>query len=90
MRFDVWFPIFTLILGQGLVVAAKWLEIFWTRRQATKAQERTLLYDMQEAVDAFMRAWSRLQSERMGELIPPEPTVELVFGGKVGVDTRDN
>lgn len=57
MRFETWFPVFTLILGQALVVAAEWIR---ERRQANRQQRKQyadfqhqVLLDLQESLFQF-------------------------------------
>lgn len=45
MRFEVWFPVFTLILGGLLVMGQTWIETRWGRSERRESQREQFQYE---------------------------------------------
>lgn len=45
MRFEVWFPVFTLILGGVLVMGQSWIETRWGRKERRESQREQFQYE---------------------------------------------
>lgn len=85
MSFNVWFPVFTLILGQALVIGAKWLETKWQRRQSGNDRERATLVELQDALDDLLRrAWEADVFVQEHKPVPAELSAEhRIAAGRV-------
>lgn len=45
MRFEIWFPVLTLILGGALVMTQSWIETRWERRDRRESQREQFQYE---------------------------------------------
>lgn len=45
MRFEVWFPVFTLVLGGMLVMGQSWIETRWGRSERRESQREQFQYE---------------------------------------------
>jgi hypothetical protein len=45
VRFEVWFPVFTLILGGVLVMGQSWIETRWGRKERRESQREQFQYE---------------------------------------------
>lgn len=45
MRFEVWFPVFTLVLGGLLVMGQSWIESRWGRKERRESQREQFQYE---------------------------------------------
>lgn len=45
MRFEIWFPVFTLILGGILVMGQSWFETRWGRSERRESQREQFQYE---------------------------------------------
>lgn len=45
MRFEVWFPVFTLVLGGLLVMGQSWFETRWGRKERRESQREQFQYE---------------------------------------------
>jgi hypothetical protein len=45
VRFEIWFPVFTLVLGGLLVMAQSWTETRWGRKERRESQREQFQYE---------------------------------------------
>lgn len=45
MRFEIWFPVFTLVLGGLLVMTQSWIETRWGRKERRESQREQFQYE---------------------------------------------
>ncbi|HET9659033.1 MAG TPA: hypothetical protein VFP05_01810 [Thermomicrobiales bacterium] len=45
MRFEIWFPVFTLVLGGLLVMGQSWIENRWGRKERRESQREQFQYE---------------------------------------------
>lgn len=57
MRFEIWFPVFTLILGGLLVMTQSWIETRWGRRDRRESQREQFQYEKLTELLAVAARW---------------------------------
>lgn len=73
MPFNVWFPVFTLVLGQALVIAFDWIKTQWERAEAARERERLALTDAQNALDSLIVVTrANVRERRVFDQIPKD------------------
>lgn len=57
MRFEVWFPVVTLILGGLLVMGQSWIETKWERSERRESQREQFQYEKLTELLAVAARW---------------------------------
>lgn len=57
MRFEVWFPVFTLVLGGLLVMSQSWIETRWGRSERRESQREQFQYEKLTELLAVSARW---------------------------------
>lgn len=57
MRFEIWFPVFTLVLGGLLVMTQSWAESRWGRAERRESQREQFQYEKLTELLAVAARW---------------------------------